>query len=180
MMRFARSIALSDGQSHSIATCMTTRSSSTIEVDLWGTAVFFKDGALGPSLVVLFHRDMVEVNAVKFRQSLRFGVIADDQRNLASQFTDLMTVQQISQTVVLARSQYRHARAVARQGHAPLHLKALGQSGEVRWEVAACRCRSAAGPTPPASEKRFDRDLQNCRPEAHCRYAGQERLRSRP
>ena len=76
-------------------------------------------------LGVFGHGQVVEVDAVKLRQLFRVPVITDNQRNIASKFATVMTMQQVNQTVIVLRHHDRHACFLLRQFELPGHVKTL-------------------------------------------------------
>src|ERR1039458_6737754 len=71
--------------------------------------------------------NVVELDAVETRQRLAIRVIADDQGNYAGEFSSLVAVQKIRQTVQILRHENRHPRRLRPQVEAPAHLQCGGQ-----------------------------------------------------
>jgi len=77
-------------------------------------------------LVLLGHRNQVIRNLMKIRMPFRVRMIANHQRNFASQFPDPLPVKQIHETVIIFGNKNGDARPVIRPRNAPPNRKLLG------------------------------------------------------
>ncbi len=60
------------------------------------------------------HFHAVKGDAVEIRMALRIGMVADDERNVASQLARVPSVEQVHQAMVIFGNENRGAQPVAR------------------------------------------------------------------
>src|SRR5258708_5111545 len=91
--------------------------------------------ALGFGFILLGHFHPVKGNAVKIRVAFSVGMIADDERNLASQFAGVPSVEQVHQAMIIFGNEYRDAQPFTRKCDLPLDIHPLRNRREVASEI---------------------------------------------
>src|SRR5882762_9368599 len=81
----------------------------------------FELAAFGLRLVLFPHWNHMERDAIEIRPAARVFVVADHQRNFASELAAALSIEQVHQAMVVARNEKCDFRAVARESDAPLH-----------------------------------------------------------
>jgi hypothetical protein len=79
-------------------------------------------------------REMMEGNTVEGSEGLCVWMIADDEGYIARQFSNLVAVQQVNQTMLVARNEERNPQAVSGPGQPPYHTEFVGQAGKLLTE----------------------------------------------
>src|ERR1700682_5434500 len=72
-------------------------------------------------LVLLGHWNVMESDSIKICVTLCVGVIADHQREIASQLSVTLAIEKIHEAVIEFGNKDGHTRTLATQGDAPVH-----------------------------------------------------------
>ena len=115
--------------------------------------------ALGIGFILLGHLDHMKGNAVKIRLAFRVGMVADDERNLARQFTGVPAVEQVHQAMVVLGNKYSDAQGVARKRDLPLHVQTVRNRREVAREILHFNLEAGETPLDARKIKADFRDL---------------------
>jgi len=71
---------------------------------------------------------MVEGNTVEISQGLCVRMIADNESYIARQFSNLVTVEQVNQTMLVAGNEERNSQAMPGPCQPPYHPEFAGQA----------------------------------------------------
>jgi hypothetical protein len=94
-------------------------------------------------------REMMKRNAVERRELLRFPMIANYHRNVAGQLANLIAVEQVNQTMLIARNEDGDPQAWAEPCQPPCHLEFLCDSNEFLPECRLRQIKRVDGPFNP-------------------------------
>src|ERR1700751_936033 len=107
-------------------------------------------------LVLLCHWNYAVGDVVKVCVIFRVGMIADHQRNLASEFASALPVEQIYKAVVILGDKNGYARTVVRGGDAPLNRKLFGDGREPLWKILEVELETGKIPFKTREVSAFD------------------------
>jgi hypothetical protein len=97
-------------------------------------------------------REMVEGNTVESSQGLCVWMIADDEGYIARQFSNLVSVQQVNQTMLVARNEDRNSQAMSGPCQPPYHPEFVGQASKLLPEGSFIEVEAIERPLDPHEE----------------------------
>ena len=100
----------------------------------------------GRRLVHALDRNVVKWDVVEVGPPLRIRVVTDDDRDLARDLTALVTVQKVSETVVVLRDEQGDPVREGREFEPPAHAELVGERRELAGELG--RVEVEVGPVP--------------------------------
>jgi len=96
---------------------------------------------------------------VKVGVIFRVGMIADHQRDFASEFAGALAIEQIHKAVVVFGDKNGHARTVVRGGDAPLNRKLFGDGSKPLWKILEVELETGEIPFQAREIETFDAGL---------------------